>query len=128
DGGAADVHADLAGADGLKRLLLTGQGVVDAQGHLHLKSEIRNPKSETNPKSESEPMTETDTPFVLNLLPWSLGFVSDFGFRISDFLPFRLMYPFDERGRLAPDRLGPADVADLLAGLGLDIHRVRRHP
>src|SRR5205823_6149224 len=33
DGGAADVHADVAGADGLEVLLLAGQRVVDAQGH-----------------------------------------------------------------------------------------------
>jgi WD40 repeat protein/serine/threonine protein kinase len=44
---------------------------------LRRKSEIRNPKSETNPKSES-PNRDASSGF---------GFVSDFGFRISDFEP-----------------------------------------
>jgi mono/diheme cytochrome c family protein len=52
-----------------------------------MKSEIRNSKSETNPKSEI-PRTETGSAdlFVSDLGFGSFGFVSDFEFRISDFL------------------------------------------
>jgi WD40 repeat protein/serine/threonine protein kinase len=50
------------------------------------KSEIRNPKSETNPKSEI-PKTETPSAPRLGVKDSDFEFVSDFGFRISDFDP-----------------------------------------
>jgi carbamoyl-phosphate synthase large subunit len=49
-----------------------------------VKSEIRNPKSETNPNPQI-PMTETAQSSVSDLGHSDFGFVSDFGFRISDF-------------------------------------------
>ena len=36
--------------------------------------------------------------------------------------------PVDQHHHLAAHRLGPADVADALAGLGLDVDGVRRQP
>jgi tetratricopeptide (TPR) repeat protein len=50
------------------------------------KSEIRNPKSETNPKFE-QTKSQTKGRQVSDFPPLDLGFVSDFGFRISDFIP-----------------------------------------
>jgi WD40 repeat protein/tetratricopeptide (TPR) repeat protein len=52
------------------------------------KSEIPNPKSETNPNPQTQtPMTKTGGRPVSELGHSDLGFVSDFGFRISDFEP-----------------------------------------
>src|ERR1051326_7691488 len=52
---------------------------------LCLKSEIRSTKSETNPKSEN-PVTQIETHrLCFEFRFWLLGFVSDFGFRVSDF-------------------------------------------
>ena len=63
------------------------------------KSEIRNPKPETNPKSQIRNPKQTPNPKSENPLPQSrkckvsnlchskLEFVSDFGFRASDFCP-----------------------------------------
>jgi serine/threonine-protein kinase len=53
---------------------------------LRRKSEIRNPKSETNSKSESL-SPKQGAPEVSVIRISSFGFVSDFGFRISDFDP-----------------------------------------
>jgi serine/threonine protein kinase len=53
---------------------------------LRRKSEIRNPKSETKPKPEI-PRTETPGAPRLGLQDSDFEFVSDFGFRISDFDP-----------------------------------------
>jgi hypothetical protein len=51
-----------------------------------MKSETRNPKSETSSKGGKRKEFETaGLGSVLNLWAWAFGFVSDFGFRISDF-------------------------------------------
>jgi uncharacterized radical SAM protein YgiQ len=59
---------------------------------LRAKSEIRNSKSETNPKHQT-PMTETDDQPVSVIGNSGLDIVSDFEFRISDFL---LLPSFEE--------------------------------
>src|SRR5437870_1136705 len=52
------------------------------------KSEIRNTKSETNSNQTEKAMTEIDGPAVSVILPDSdFGFVSDFGFRVSNLVP-----------------------------------------
>jgi serine/threonine protein kinase/predicted Zn-dependent protease len=53
---------------------------------LQRKSEIRNPKSETTSKDQN-PKSETPGRPVSVLPDSGLGIVSDFGFRISDFIP-----------------------------------------
>src|SRR5262249_3166176 len=64
------VHRDLKPAN----ILLAG------------KSEIRNPKSETNLKNQN-PNPKDGSAQVLDIGNSNLAFVSDFGFRISDFVP-----------------------------------------
>src|SRR5207249_3149797 len=49
-----------------------------------IKSEVRNPKSETNP-NEQNPYEQNPSATVSDIGDSDLGFVSDFGFRISDF-------------------------------------------
>jgi len=59
------------------------------------KFEIRNPKQA---RMTQEPMTETPAAAsgsVLNFGFWSFEFVSDFEFRISDFLPGRPRRPYE---------------------------------
>jgi WD40 repeat protein/serine/threonine protein kinase/tetratricopeptide (TPR) repeat protein len=67
------------------------------------KSETRNPKSETNPKPEI-PRTETPSAPRLGVRNSDFAFVSDFGFRISDFEPkitdFGLAKHLDHDARL----------------------------
>src|SRR5262249_5633534 len=67
---AAIVHRDLKPANVL----------------LRRKSEIRTPKSETNPNTKN-PKPKPEGAAVSDLESSDLGFVSDFGFRISDFDP-----------------------------------------
>ena len=50
-----------------------------------MKSEIRNPKSETNSNSEVSNDKNLKDTVVSSLWALNFGFVSDFGFRISDF-------------------------------------------
>jgi serine/threonine protein kinase len=50
------------------------------------KSEIRKPKSQTNSKNQ-DPKFKTSDMAVSDLRPSDFEFVSDFGFRISDFVP-----------------------------------------
>ena len=47
-----------------------------------LKSEIRRPKSERSSKSEAL--------YEVSAADWIFGFLSDFGLRISDFIPGEL--------------------------------------
>jgi signal transduction histidine kinase len=56
---------------------------------VEVKSEIRNPKSETNPKSKEETSSVLSLKPVSDLENSGFEFVSDFGFRASDFLPVR---------------------------------------
>ena len=51
------------------------------------KSEIRNPKPETNSKGGKRKKPQTAPPdAVLDICPSDFGFVSDFGFRVSDLI------------------------------------------
>jgi glycosyltransferase involved in cell wall biosynthesis len=74
------------------------------------KSETRNPKSETNPKSEG-PKSETEHRPVSVIRNLRFGFVSDFGFRVSDFRP---------RVALVSFRYG----ADLAGGAEASLHTI----
>jgi len=50
-----------------------------------MKSEIRNPKSETNSKSEFQMSQTQAAPRFEHFRLLNFGFVSDFGVQISDF-------------------------------------------
>ncbi len=119
------------------------------------KSEIRNPKSETNPKSEIEmtetvsslgekpeirmsesatteynvPDPESDTGMnetVSNIRASSFEFVSDFGFRISDFSSSPARSPRPVFGGLSAKALEQAEI--FRARLGKRARHLRRWP
>ncbi|HYT94671.1 MAG TPA: pyruvate carboxylase, partial [Gemmataceae bacterium] len=76
--------------------LLTYIAEVIVNGHPEVKSEIRNPKSETNPNTKAENPKRPDS--LSSFSSSDFGFVSDFGFRIPDLIPAGTRDKFMELG------------------------------